>query len=601
MLEKLILSMKRHALPLSAIALFSIIVFFFHDVMKPFVIAMIVVYIMEPLVKRVNQKGIGKRKFPRWCAVILAYLAFFAAVVGVGFAFIPSLTQEISQATSALPAYFTQVKNEDIPRWSNNIDKLMFKLSLRDLSDVKEAVNNTSSIVQTAFSDTLTEQESNTLPRVDTSGSQPLLKPGTKRGPAKQPVKEVVTTPKEPEDALLKFVKSETDNTYYLVKGNANIILEPDSKGAYTVKFQEQSESSAAPSKFNLEREFNRIVVDGLEASTQYAGSALSFLQSAIQVIVNAFVQFILVFMLGAFISIDLPKFSATIRKIFAAPDGSTATFDDLSARLNKSLGGVIRGQMIICCINGTLTGIGLWIFDVDFALLLGIIAGVLSIIPIFGTIISTIPAVLLGLVQGFSTAVFVLIWILGVHFCDTNFFTPKIVGKSSSLHPVVIIFALLAGEYAFGTLGLILAIPIASVCQTLILFTVDHCRSNSSPQLATDGDISAISDNNTSDEEENNDSPSFISQGASKVLEKAEAKLSGVFQKVIAKAKSVASVEPVAPPTDTPSETPTADKKANSMSAEEPKSADAEPTPKMSDTPNPEDDSNNTTPSDDL
>ncbi len=544
MVEKLIVSIKRHALPLSAIAIFAILVFFFHDVMKPFVIAMIVVYIMEPLVKRVTQKGIGKHKFPRWCAVILAYLAFFAAVVGVGFAFIPSLTKEISRATSALPAYFTQVKNEDIPRWSNSIDRLMFKLSLRDLSDVKEAVNNTSAIVQTAFSDALTEQESNTLPQVDTSGAQPLLKPGSKRNPIQTPETKIIPVSQEPTDALLKFVKSSTDDTYYLVKGDANIILEPDAKGAYTLKLQEPNESNAAPAKFNLEREFNRIVVDSLEASTQYAGSALSFLQSAIQVIVNAFIQFILVFMLGAFISIDLPKFSATIRKIFAAPDGTSATFDDLASRLNKSLGGVIRGQMIICCINGTLTGVGLWILGVDFALLLGIIAGVLSIIPIFGTIISTIPAVLLALVQGFSTAIFVLLWILGVHFCDTNFFTPKIVGKSSSLHPVVIIFSLLAGEYAFGTLGLILAIPIASVCQTLIFFTLDHARLNQSPELAANGDTSSLFDNNTEDENADAEHKSFIAKEASKVIEKAEAKLSGVFQKVIAKAKNVSPNE---------------------------------------------------------
>ena len=106
---------------------------------------------------------------------------------------------------------------------------------------------------------------------------------------------------------------------------------------------------------------------------------------------------------------------------------------------------------------------------------------------PIFGTIISTIPAVLLGLVQGPIVALLVLAWILVVHFIDTNFFTPKIVGSSANLHPVIIIFALLAGQFAAGVLGLILAVPTASVIQTTITFILESTqKTRSETQVKT-------------------------------------------------------------------------------------------------------------------
>lgn len=487
MLEKIIEFIKNHALMLSVLFIFILLVVLFHEVMTPFVIALIVVYLMEPLVSRMNQKGIGKRKFPRWCAVITAYFLFFACILGVGFAFIPSLASEISQATEALPNYFTRVKNEDIPRWSARVDRLMFKLNLRDTKDVRETVQIASDQMAEAWKNAYREfdiamrsQGEVSLPFVDTSGEQPLLKLGVERNSKKQ-VAEVAPAmakaKEQPDESFIKLVRGRNNDEYYIVPGENNIIIEPDAKGTYTLKFARKDQDLSTPNAFNLEQELSKFAGDLIESSTHYAGSALTFLQYTIQAIINMFVQIILVFMLAAFLSIDQPKMMAKFRKLFASPDGSTDKFDELLSRLSKGLGGVIRGQLLICCINGTLTGIGLWIFGVDFAMLLGIIAGVLSIVPIFGTVISTIPAVLLGLVQGFTTAVLVLAWILLVHFCDTNFFTPKIVGSTSSLHPVVIIFALLAGQQSFGALGLILAVPVASICQTLFVFAMDQSK----------------------------------------------------------------------------------------------------------------------------
>ena len=263
--------------------------------------------------------------------------------------------------------------------------------------------------------------------------------------------------------------------------------MESDQKGSFVLKNTVADAPKTQQTTFNLEREITKAASDFLESSTQYAGSALSFIQNAIVFVINTFVQLILVFMLAAFISIDSPRLMAKIRALFENKEGEAAQFDDFKTRLARGLSGVVRGQLIICCINGTLTGLGLWIFGVDFSLLLGFIAGTLSIVPIFGTIISTIPAVLLGLVQGPIVALLVLAWILVVHFIDTNFFTPKIVGSSANLHPVIIIFALLAGQFAAGVLGLILAVPTASVIQTTITFILESTqKTRSETQVKT-------------------------------------------------------------------------------------------------------------------
>jgi predicted PurR-regulated permease PerM len=94
-----------------------------------------------------------------------------------------------------------------------------------------------------------------------------------------------------------------------------------------------------------------------------------------------------------------------------------------------------------------------------------------MSIIPIFGSILSTVPAVLVALPQGFGVALLVLGWIIGVHQIEANLLNPKIMGDSARVHPVLVVFALLAGEHFAGLVGALLAVPVLSITQTLFLY----------------------------------------------------------------------------------------------------------------------------------
>jgi len=160
--------------------------------------------------------------------------------------------------------------------------------------------------------------------------------------------------------------------------------------------------------------------------------------------------------------------------------------FDDLLRRIDRGLGGVVRGQLMICVVNGVLSGIGFWMAGLAYWPVLALIATVLSIIPIFGAFLSSVPAIAMALQQGVGVAAFVLAWIVGIHQVEANLLNPKIMGDAAKLHPVLVIFALLAGEHAFGFMGALLAVPVLSIVQSLFL----HFRGVS---LGEDGVAEAV------------------------------------------------------------------------------------------------------------
>ena len=172
-------------------------------------------------------------------------------------------------------------------------------------------------------------------------------------------------------------------------------------------------------------------------------------------------------------------------RKLREVPE-----YASLIRYIDRGLAGVIRGQLLICLVNGILTWIGLQFLDVRYSLLLGFVAGVFSIIPIFGTILSSIPIVLIAWgTSGMERAAFTLGWILMIHFIEANFLNPKIMGSASKIHPVVVIFALIAGENAYGIAGALLAVPAASIVQSCFrFFVLDRQLENADATDATAG-----------------------------------------------------------------------------------------------------------------
>jgi predicted PurR-regulated permease PerM len=180
--------------------------------------------------------------------------------------------------------------------------------------------------------------------------------------------------------------------------------------------------------------------------------------------------RFFLVLMLTAFLLADTDR----IKRFFFSivPMEDRAHYDDLLARVDHGLSGVVRGQLTICLINGVLTLIGLLLFQVKYAFVLAGVAAVFSLIPIFGSILSTIPIVVVAFVNaGPMTAVGVLVWIIGIHLLEANLLNPKVMGDAAKIHPAVVVLALVAGEHFYGIAGALFAVPLTSIGLTIFRF----------------------------------------------------------------------------------------------------------------------------------
>ena len=148
-------------------------------------------------------------------------------------------------------------------------------------------------------------------------------------------------------------------------------------------------------------------------------------------------------------------------------------------ALIDRRLAGFVRGQMIVAGILGSFYAIALSLAGLEFGLVIGLAAGAISFIPFVGSVSGFVVSVALALVQ-FDTwpPVAIVAGIFGVgQLVEGNFLTPKLVGDKVGLHPVWVIFALLAGGSLLGLVGMLLAVPLAAVIGVLVAFAITRYR----------------------------------------------------------------------------------------------------------------------------
>lgn len=154
-------------------------------------------------------------------------------------------------------------------------------------------------------------------------------------------------------------------------------------------------------------------------------------------------------------------------------PRRHAQTIQSLAQEADIVVAGFVRGQAIVCVVLGTFYAIGLSLVGLDLGLVVGLGAGLISFIPYVGTILGFLVSIGLAFAQFSETTLIALtagIFILG-QFLEGNFLSPWLVGNRVGLHPVWMIFSLLAGGTLFGFVGILLAIPVAAVLGVLVRF----------------------------------------------------------------------------------------------------------------------------------
>ncbi len=175
-------------------------------------------------------------------------------------------------------------------------------------------------------------------------------------------------------------------------------------------------------------------------------------------------------------------------------PRDHTDTVSRLARESSEVLGGFLRGQFLVMIILGVMYGLGLWVVGLDLGILIGLIAGLLTFVPYLGPTSGVVLGVLAALMQyGDWKHIAGVLAVFGVgQVIESYLLTPKLVGDRIGLHPVAVIFAVLAGGQLFGFLGMLLGLPLAAVVNVLLRYaheryTQSHLYAGEHPRIVLD------------------------------------------------------------------------------------------------------------------
>ncbi len=170
---------------------------------------------------------------------------------------------------------------------------------------------------------------------------------------------------------------------------------------------------------------------------------------------------------LAFYILNDWEKIRETFLKLFS-PAARRALIN-LFSEIDLVLIEFFKGHLLVATFVGVLIGFLALILGVNFPLLIGILSGITNLIPFFGAFLGGIPAVAVALSESFKLALYMTIGIFVVQQIESNLITPNVIGGKLGLHPLVIVFVLLAGGKLAGIWGMLLAVPLAAILKIIV------------------------------------------------------------------------------------------------------------------------------------
>lgn len=193
---------------------------------------------------------------------------------------------------------------------------------------------------------------------------------------------------------------------------------------------------------------------------------------------VVSFISFVFLMPIVAFyMMLDWPRLVGQFDHY--VPQSRKPTVRNLAHEIDRTLAGFIRGQLTVCVILGLFYGIGLTLIGLRFGFVIGMAAGILSIMPYVGSAFGLVMAITVAWFTTFNpvmVAASLVVFGLG-QFIEGNFLTPRLVGNNIGLHPLWVIFALMAGGSLMGFTGLLIAVPVAAVLGVMVRFALSEYK----------------------------------------------------------------------------------------------------------------------------
>ena len=206
-----------------------------------------------------------------------------------------------------------------------------------------------------------------------------------------------------------------------------------------------------------------RIIEHWQEVGTA-AGDLLSTLTRSGMRVAGWFVNLLLVPVVAFYLLRDWNRIVQNVHRLF--PSSQRARVARLAGETDQVLGAFLRGQLSVMLALAIVYSTGLWLVGLDLALPIGLLAGLVSFVPYLGFVVGLASASVAALFQ--FQDVWMFAWVIAVfvvgQLLDGTLLTPNLVGERIGLHPVAVIFAVLAGGQLFGFFGVLLALPAAAV-----------------------------------------------------------------------------------------------------------------------------------------
>ncbi|MBF9232354.1 AI-2E family transporter [Microvirga alba] len=203
-------------------------------------------------------------------------------------------------------------------------------------------------------------------------------------------------------------------------------------------------------------------------------GSFLQSLWSGGQALLGIFSLLVVTPVVAFYMLVDWDRMVSTIDSWM--PVKQRDTVRSIARDIDRAIAGFVRGQAMVCVILGTFYAVGLSIIGLNFGAMIGMTAGILSFIPYVGSLTGLILSMGVAIVQFWPDWTMILatlgVFVFG-QFVEGNILSPKLVGESVGLHPVWLMFALLAFGALFGFVGLILAVPLAAALGVIARFAL--------------------------------------------------------------------------------------------------------------------------------
>lgn len=229
-----------------------------------------------------------------------------------------------------------------------------------------------------------------------------------------------------------------------------------------------------------LSLRLNELLQQARMAAPDLVRPVLLFLQKAFSSTIGLILAILGYFIIPVYLFYllaDLPRLKDFIESFI--PERYRATYAEKLTEVDAILSGFIRGQLSVCALLAVLYSIGLYLIGIDLAIAIGTLAGITFIIPYVGTIIGIVLSVIMAFLK-FHDILHPLLclgWFGLIQALEGTVITPKIVGDTVGLHPLVAIIALLIGGQMFGIMGMLLAVPVTAVLQVFLRSLADYYR----------------------------------------------------------------------------------------------------------------------------